>query len=126
MSAQVFSNGVFERYPPFNAVKCIHLYNVKILNLFYPELQLKDTESVIKNKLNELLSKFKKFKVQTVLVLGYKKRNDCKKFHSCTKLIDIDKAFISMHQSIMTKIKNHAYKDWIALDVIKKDSIKIF
>ena len=46
---------------------CIHLYNVEILDLFDPELQLTDTESGIKNKLKELLSKFKKFKVQTVL-----------------------------------------------------------
>ena len=49
---------------------CIHLQNVEILNLFDPELQLKGTESAIKNKLKELLSKFKKFKVQRVLVLG--------------------------------------------------------
>ena len=46
---------------------CMHLYNVEILNLFEPELQLKDTKSAIKNKLKELLSKFKKFKVQSVL-----------------------------------------------------------
>ena len=72
---------------------------------------------MIKNKLRELLNELKKFRVQTILVLDYKKRNHCKIFHSCTKLIasdsDIDKAFISMHQSIMTKIKNYAYKDWI-------------
>ena len=52
------------------------------------------------------------FKVQTILVLEYKKRNDRKIFHLSTKLIasdsDIDKALISMHQSIMTKIKNYA------------------
>ena len=30
---------------------CIHVYNVEILNLFDPEIQLKDTESTIKNKL---------------------------------------------------------------------------
>ena len=46
---------------------CMHLYNVEILNLFEPGLQLKDTKSAIKNKLKELLSKFKKFKVQSVL-----------------------------------------------------------
>ena len=46
---------------------CMQLYNVEILNLFEPELQLKDTKSAIKNKLKELLSKFKKFKVQSVL-----------------------------------------------------------
>ena len=60
---------------------CIHHYNVEILNLLDPALWLKDTESAIKNKLKELLNKFKKFKVQTVLVLGYKKGNDGKIFH---------------------------------------------
>ena len=32
-------------------------YNVKISSYFNPELQLKDTESPIKNKLQKLLSK---------------------------------------------------------------------
>ena len=44
-------------------------------------------------------------KVQTILVLDYKKRNYCKIFHSSAKLIvsnlDIDETFISMYQSIM-------------------------
>ena len=31
-----------------------------------------------------------------------------------------------MYQSIMTKIKNYADRDWIVLDVIIKHSIKIF
>ena len=34
-------------------------YNVKILNPFNPELELKDTESTIKNKLLELLTQYK-------------------------------------------------------------------
>ena len=55
---------------------CIRHYNVKILNLFDPELQLINTKSVIKNKLKDLLNELKKFKVQTVLVLDYKKKND--------------------------------------------------
>ena len=42
---------------------CVHLYNVEVLNLFDPELQLINTKPVIKNKLQELLSEFKKFKV---------------------------------------------------------------
>ena len=85
---------------------------------------------MIKNKLKELLRDLKKFKVQTILVLDCKKRNDRKIFHSSAKLIaiypDIDEAFKSMHQSIMTKIKNYACEDWIVLDVIIKHSIKIF
>ena len=72
----------------------------------------------------------KKFKVQTILVLEYKKRNYCKIFHYFTKIIasdsDIDEEFISMHQSVMAKIKQYASEDWIVLDGIVKHSIKIF
>ena len=70
---------------------------------------------MIKNKLKEFLSKLKKFKVQIILVLDYKKRNDHKIFNSSTKLIasdsDIDEAFKPMHQSIIKKIKNYACED---------------
>ena len=73
---------------------CIYLYHVEILNLFDPELQLINTKMVIKNKLKELLSKLKNFKLHTILVIEYKKRNDHKIFHSSAKLIagdsDID------------------------------------
>ena len=103
---------------------CVRHDNVEILIVFDSELQLINTKPMIKNKLKELLSELKKFKVQTILVLDYKKRNDRKIFHSSAKLIasdsDIDEAFKSMHQSIMTKIKNYACKDWIVLDVIIK------
>ena len=109
---------------------CIHHYNVRTLNLFDPELQLINTKLVIKKKLNTFLNELKDFKVQTVLVLDYKKRNDYKIFHSSTKLAandsDIDEAFKSMHQSITTKIKNYACEGWIVLDGIIKHSIKIF
>ena len=85
---------------------------------------------MIKNKLKEFWSELKKFKVQTIFVVDYKKVNDCKIFHSSAKLIasgsDTDEAFKSMHQSIMTKIKNYACKNWIALHVIIKHGIKIF
>ena len=108
---------------------CIHRYNVEILNLFDPELQLVNTKR-IENRLKEFLSELKNFKVQTILVLDYKERTDCKIFHSRTKLIasdsDIDEAFKFMHQSIMAKIKNYACEDWIVLDVIIKHSFKMF
>ena len=52
----------------------LRLYNVEILSLFDPELQPINTKPVIKNKLKELLSELKKFRVQTILVLDYKKR----------------------------------------------------
>ena len=109
---------------------CINCYNVEILNIFDPKLQLINTKPMIKNKLKELLSELKKFKVQNILILYYKKRNDHKIFHSCTKLIasdsDIDEAFKSIRQSIMTKIKKYSCKSWIIVDVIIKHSINIF
>ena len=51
----------------------MHHYKIEILNLFHPEIQLINTNPDIEHKLNELLSDSKKFKVWTVLVLGYNK-----------------------------------------------------
>ena len=100
------------------------------MNLFDPELQLINAKPGIQNRLKALLNELKKFKVQKVLALDYKKRNYSQIFHSCTKLIasnlDIDEAFKSMHQSIITKIKNYACEDYIVLDSILKHSIEIF
>ena len=87
---------------------CIHHYNVEILNLFDPELQLINTKPVIKNTLEKLLSELKKVKVQTVLVLDYKKRNNHKIFHSSAKLIasesDIVEACTSKHHDKSKKL----------------------
>ena len=51
----------------------------------------------------------KNFKVQTILVLEFKKKKHFKIFHSSTKLIvsdsHIHEAFKSMHQCIMTKME---------------------
>ena len=44
---------------------------------FDPELKLTNINPVIKSKLKYLLNKLKKFKVQGILVLDYKKRNYC-------------------------------------------------
>ena len=55
---------------------CIHHYNVEILDFFDPELQLINPKPVIKNRLKELLNELEKFKVQRILFLDYKKRND--------------------------------------------------
>ena len=89
--------------------KYVYRYNIKILNLLDPRLQFINTKPMIKNKLKELLSELKKLKVQTILVLEYKKRN-YKIFHSSAKLIasdsEIEGMFKSTHQSIMTKIKS--------------------
>ena len=107
----------------------VHRYNFEILNLFHPDLQLINTKPMIKNQLNELLSELKKVNVHAILVLWCKKISYSKTFHSCTKLIAsdsaIDEVFKSMHQRIMTKIKNDACEDWIVLDVMMKHSIKI-
>ena len=95
--------------------KYVHGYNIEILNLFDAEFQLINTKPMIKNKLKEVLSELKKFKVQAVSVLEYKKRNDQKIFYSSVKLIASDsaivEAFIPMDQSIMTKMKNYASED---------------
>ena len=60
---------------------------------------------------------WKKVKVQTVLVLYYKKRNYFKILHSSAKLIasdsDTDEAFKSMHQSIIKKIKHVDCEDFL-------------
>ena len=34
---------------------CVYVYNIKILNLFYPELHLINTKTVIKSKLKDSL-----------------------------------------------------------------------
>ena len=60
---------------------CVHRFNVKVFNLFDPEMQLIKTKPTIKNKLKEILSQWKKFKFQSMLVLEYKKRNCSKIFH---------------------------------------------
>ena len=100
------------------------------MNIFDPELQLLNTKPMIKHKLKEFLSELKKFKIQTMLVLEFKKKNDRKIFHSTAKLIssdsDINEAFKSMNQRIMTKMKNYDSEDWIVLDFIIMHSIKIF
>ena len=70
--------------------KCVYCYNIIILNRFDPELQLINNKPIIKNKFKELLSELKKFKYEIILVLEYKKVNDCKIFHSYTKLIASD------------------------------------
>ena len=44
-----------------------------MLTFLNPELQLRDTESAIKNKLTELLFKLRRFKFVTTVVLEFKK-----------------------------------------------------
>ena len=68
----------------------IHHFNVKIFNIFDPELLLVNTKAKIKVKLKELLSELKKFKVQIILFLENEKKNYHKIFHSSAKLISSD------------------------------------
>ena len=55
----------FQNYP--------YTYNVEILNSFNPELQLKNTEFTIKNKLKNLLNELRGFKFVKILVLQKQK-----------------------------------------------------
>ena len=93
-------------------------------------MQLINTKPIVKIILREFLSDLNRFKFQTILVLDYKRWKDYKIFHSSATLIGsdlgIDEPFKSMHESIMTKMKNYVYEDWIVLDVIIKHGIKIF
>ena len=46
-----------EKYVQSNSSdNCIHHYNIEILNIFHPELQMINIKPVIKNKLKELFS----------------------------------------------------------------------
>ena len=65
-------------------------YNVEILNSFNLDLQLKDTESAIKNKLKTLLTELRRFKFVTILYLVLKivkKKNDTFYSHSKAEII---------------------------------------
>ena len=71
--------------------KCyVSSYNVEIWNSFNPKLQLKDTESTIKNRLIDLLTQMKGSKFVATLVLDFKKIKSNNKtkydtFHSHSK-----------------------------------------
>ena len=51
---------------------CVHYYNIEFLNIFDLELRMTKNKPINKNKLKELLSELKKFKIQTILALEYK------------------------------------------------------
>ena len=106
-------------------------YNVEILNSFNSELQLKDTESAIKNKLKKLLSELRGFKFMTTLVLMFKKIESKDKikydhFYSSSKaeiIINesyIDDVFESIYTAIISNIQKSLGKcsSWIIDSVI--------
>ena len=51
-----------------------HTHNVENLNSFNPELQLKNTKSVIENKLKNSLNELKRLKLVIALVYKYNKQ----------------------------------------------------
>ena len=106
-------------------------YNVKILNSLNPELQLKDTESGIKNKVKEILSQLWGFKFVTTLVLLFKTIESVDKikvvnFHLSSKAeiiiheSDIDDVFESIYFTIISNTQKSLTKSlgWIINSVI--------
>ena len=96
---KILADDEIERYVEMmqsrSSNNCVCNYNIETFNLFDLQLQLINTKPIIKNKLKELLSELKKFKVQSMLVSKYKKRN--KIFYPTSKLInsgsDINKPY---------------------------------
>ena len=106
-------------------------HNVKFVNSFNPELQLKDIESTIESKLIELLTQLKGFKFVTTLVLMFKKIESKDKikyenFYSSSKaemIINdngIDGAFKSIFATIIENIQKSLGRgcSWIIDSVI--------
>ena len=119
-----------------HAFKCYaSSYNVEFLNSFNSKLQLKDTESAIKNKLKKLLTELRGFKFVTTCVLEFKKIeiDDKAKYgtfylHSNAETIidqnDVDDIFKSIYYStIISNIQKFLGKvwGWIIVSVIDKN-----
>ena len=62
---------LIKRYHAYKVYASI--YNVKLLNSFYPELQLEYTAFTFRNKLEDLLSELRGFKFVATLVLEFRK-----------------------------------------------------
>ena len=96
-------------------------YDVEILTSFNPELQLKDSESAIKNRLT-ILTELTEFKFMTTLVLVTRKieSDDKTKYdtfysHSKAEIIinksDIDDVFQSIYTKFISNIQKSSGKD---------------
>ena len=109
----------------------VNTYNAEILNSFYPELQVKDTESAIKSKLIELFIQLEGFKFVTTLVWVFKKmegkdKTKYDKFYSSSKAeiiineSDIDDVFKPVYTKIITNVQKSLEKgsSWIIDSVI--------
>ena len=66
----------FETMQSSSSNNCVCYYDIEILRLFDPLLQLINTKPTTENKLKELLNELKNFKGQSILVLQHKKKND--------------------------------------------------
>ena len=97
-------------------------YNIKTLNSFNSELQLKDIELEITNKLKDLLIELEVFEFLTTLALEFKKiENDdntkYSTFYSKSKAetiineIDNDNNFESVYATFISKIQKSLEKD---------------
>ena len=94
-------------------------YNVVILNYFNPELQIKDIEFAIKNKLVNLLSKLGGFKFVTALVLEFKKieSNDETKYSTFylrlkAEAIILIYSFVNYYLTLLLNIQKSLGKGW--------------
>ena len=74
--------------------KYVYRFNIEILNLFDPELQLINTKPMIKNKLKKLLGDLKKFKVLKILVSDYKKKTIVKSSIQVLNLLPVIQTLI--------------------------------
>ena len=87
-------------------------YNVKVYKFFNSELQLKDTESVIKSTLIDLLTQVKGFKFVTTLVLVFKKIDSEDKRKYGTFYSD-SKAEINISESGIDDVSKSIYTEII-------------
>ena len=112
-------------------MRFISTYNLEILNSFSPELQHKDTGSVINSKLLNLLAQLRGLRFVTTLVLVFKNIESEDKtkhdnFYSSWKAEiiinenDVDDVLQSIYTPIITKIQKSLGKDssWIIDSVI--------
>ena len=118
--------------------KCSHAYkgyassyNVEILNSYNPEIQLKDTEYAIENKIIDLFTELKDLKFMTTLALEFKQiennhkaKYDIFYLNSKAETIinqnDIDGVFESVYTIIISNIQKSIRKGlgWIVDSVI--------
>ena len=101
-------------------------YNVEIITSFNLKLKHRHTESIIKNKLIDLLTKLKRFKFLTILFLLFKKIESDEKtkysnfyWNSKEDTIinesDIDDVFESIYTTIISNIQKSLGKFQVGL-----------